>query len=234
MAPWKRGRKKPAIPVWIVENHPLAAERLREILRRSGRVKVSTHVCAGTGRTCLCEGPSVAVVDRDTLPQPLDESLQSLRLELPRAKTLVLGRTICCEEICRLLFLGAKGFVPYEEVEGRLDSAIRAVWGGHLWVSAEVLEEFTGQASKLSQTEARGGRLFTPAENRALGFLRLRLSNKEIASKMEISERTVKFHLGNIFTKLGVHDRYSIIEMLKTGKLSGLGDACREGRNGEG
>jgi DNA-binding NarL/FixJ family response regulator len=51
---------------------------------------------------------------------------------------------------------------------------------------------------------------------------------------MEISDRTVKFHLQNIFAKLGVHERYSIIEMLKTGELSGLGYAWSQGKDGEG
>jgi DNA-binding NarL/FixJ family response regulator len=124
--------------------------------------------------------------------------------------------------------------VPYGEVEGRLGAAIRAIRDGRLWVRAEILEEFAEQASKLSKTQRRGGRLFTTAEERALGFLRLRLSNKEIASKMEIGERTVKFHLQNIFTELGVHDRYSVIEMLKAGKLSGLGDAWRKAKDGQG
>jgi DNA-binding NarL/FixJ family response regulator len=101
-------------------------------------------------------------------------------------------------------------------------------------VNAEVLEEFTEQASKLSQTEGHGGRLFTPAEQRILGLLQLRLSNKEAAAKMGISERTVKFHVGNIFTKVGVHDRYSLLDILKAGKPGGHADAWRQGKDGEG
>jgi DNA-binding NarL/FixJ family response regulator len=217
--------KKSAAPVWIVENHPLAAQHLREILRRSGRPKILTWERGTTPRSRLWEQPSVVVVDRDTLSGPLEESLDAIRSELPKAKTLVLGRTVSCEDTCRLLLSGVKGVLPYEEVDGRLDAAIRSVSAGHLWVKTDVLEKFAEEAAGLSKGWRRERRLFTPAENRVLGLLQLGLSNKEIASRIGISERTVKFHLGNIFTKLSVRDRHSIIEMLRTGKLSGLGGA---------
>jgi DNA-binding NarL/FixJ family response regulator len=225
MAGRKGRHEKTAIPVGIVEEHPLAAQRLREILQASGRVRTFSLNRAGARDTGPSERASIVIVDRDTLPEPLGERLRSLRLEFPRAKTLLLARTISSEDLCHALLSGVKGFVPYEQVEDRLGMAIRAVWGGHLWVDTEVLEELAERASTLSQTEGQGRVVFTPAEERILGFLPLRLSNKEIASEIGVSERTVKFHLGNVFTKVGVRDRYSLIDMLRSGKLSGLGDA---------
>jgi DNA-binding NarL/FixJ family response regulator len=87
------------------------------------------------------------------------------------------------------------------------------------------LEEYAEAAAKLWEGERHGKRKFTPAEQGVLALLQIRLSNKEIAAKMEISERTVKFHLGNIFRKMDLHDRYSLIDMLRGGKLGALGDA---------
>jgi LuxR family maltose regulon positive regulatory protein len=45
------------------------------------------------------------------------------------------------------------------------------------------------------------------------------MSNKEIASILKISEGTVKFHLSNLFTKLGVHDRQSAVELIAADTL---------------
>jgi DNA-binding NarL/FixJ family response regulator len=75
---------------------------------------------------------------------------------------------------------------------------------------------------------------YTGTEERVLGPLRLRLSNKELASSLQISERTVKLHLGNIFNKVGGHDRYALMDMLKSGSLSGSGGAWGPAKGSEG
>jgi DNA-binding NarL/FixJ family response regulator len=59
--------------------------------------------------------------------------------------------------------------------------------------------------------------VFTPRVELVLGLLERRLGNKEIASALSISERTVRFHLANIFRKLGVHNRYSVAEVTRSG-----------------
>ncbi len=224
---WKRIRKRPAIRVSILENHPLAAARLRGILRHSGTSEVLIAGRDGKKPRSGTDRSLVVVIDRDTLVEPLDERLHSLQSEVPRAKALVIGRSVPCEEICRLLFSGARGFVPYPEVQRRLVSAIRAVSDGHLWVEPEALQEYTERAARLWADERHDECKFTPTERRVLGLLQLRLSNKEIAAKMEIGERTVKFHLGNIFSKAGIHDRYSLIDLFRTGGLDGLAVAGR-------
>jgi DNA-binding CsgD family transcriptional regulator len=96
-----------------------------------------------------------------------------------------------------------------------------------------MLERLLESASELCQ----GGRSpgsFTGAEQRVLGPLRLRLSNKELASSLQISERSVKLHLGNIFNKVGVHGRHALMDMLKSGNLSGSGDAWGPAKGSEG
>ena len=110
--------------------------------------------------------------------------------------------------------------MPYEEVDACLAKAIRVLREGHLWARAEVLEQLASQAVALATAGRRGPGELTRTESRAVSFLKLRLSNKEIASKMGIAERTVKFHLANVFRKLGVHDRYSLVDALKGRSLA--------------
>ena len=234
MAPRKGDREKGAIRLWIVESHPLAAGRLREILHRSRGI-LATGLEEGEHQPEGAYGRSpIALVDRDTLPGPLDECLRSLRSALPTARVLVLGRRASCEDTCALLFSGAKGFVAYEEVEGRLVAAVHAISEGHLWVRTEALQEFVQEAAKLSRREGHERAVFTAAEKHVLALLQRRLSNKEIASEMQISERTVKFHLGNIFIKAGVHDRYSVIDMAREGKLRELRHPWGDRKESEG
>jgi LuxR family maltose regulon positive regulatory protein len=54
---------------------------------------------------------------------------------------------------------------------------------------------------------------FTWRERRIIELVKRRLSNKEIAAIMNVSEGTIKFHLSNIFAKLGVRDRHHMIEV---------------------
>jgi DNA-binding NarL/FixJ family response regulator len=52
--------------------------------------------------------------------------------------------------------------------------------------------------------------MLTKRERTIVGLLKRRLGNKEIAAALKISEGTVKFHLSNVFRKLGVRDRRSV------------------------
>jgi DNA-binding NarL/FixJ family response regulator len=63
-----------------------------------------------------------------------------------------------------------------------------------------------------------GSQNFTQREKLVVDLLQHRLSNKEIGTVLKISERTVRFHLANIFSKLGVNDRYSVVDLARSRK----------------
>ena len=78
-----------------------------------------------------------------------------------------------------------------------------------------VFEEFLAYRGALQSEEdpVREGRgIFTPREKLVIGLLERRLGKKEISQILGISESTVKFHLSNIFRKLGARDRLSAAE----------------------
>jgi len=75
-----------------------------------------------------------------------------------------------------------------------------------------VLEQYTRFSAQLSRAKALKGSPLTRREKHILDLVQRRLSNKEISSILGIGESTVKFHLGNIFLKLGVRDRQAIQE----------------------
>ena len=54
---------------------------------------------------------------------------------------------------------------------------------------------------------------FTWRERRIIELVKRRLSNKEISAILNVSEGTIKFHLSNIFAKLGVRDRHAMIDV---------------------
>lgn len=198
--------------VCVVEYNPLAAAQLHRLLTANGNLQLIPYEDIRNHRHGRRTPPPIFILDRPTLPVALSRYLRTLRVSFPDARTIILDQPRPSEELCRLLFLGIQGFLPYEEVETRLASAIHAVAEGHLWVAEEVLEQYVRYANQMTRARARRGVALTRRERRILELIQRRLSNKEISSILEISEGTVKFHVGNIFAKLGVSDRQAAAE----------------------
>jgi DNA-binding CsgD family transcriptional regulator len=111
-------------------------------------------------------------------------------------------------EKIRLFTWGIDGFVELHKAWQReLPQAIRSILKGQLWVPPEVLLAFVKQAKALLDAQLLHGHFLTAREGEILQLLMRRLTNKEISSALDISERTVKFHVSNILGKLQLADR---------------------------
>jgi DNA-binding NarL/FixJ family response regulator len=204
--------------VWVLEGHPLAAQYLLRVLRRRGVLRIVSLDEARQHRVAMKKSPSVLVVDREALSSGVPASLQSLRTAFPDAKILIMGRPIGDEEILDLVLGGVRGFINYDNATDELSRAIDVVAAGHLWIKREVLDKLPNHRSKVLDPRNNKAPTLTSRERAILDMLQQRLSNKEIASKLAITERTVKFHLKNLFIKLGVHDRYSAVDLVRSNR----------------
>ena len=120
-----------------------------------------------------------------------------------------------CEEVeaFPLLQLGVKGLVCYSELDRDLSRAVRELAAGGFWVPRLVLSRF------VDTTLAAGRRPRLVSSNTDLSrrerevhdFLMENFSNKEIARRMNVGERTVKFHVSNLLGKHGVKRRADLI-----------------------
>lgn len=163
---------------------------------------------------------AVFVIDMEWKSNSLSNYLRSVKSVLPEARVLVLGKELFPDELCGLMFLGIDGFVAYADLKrDELLSAVRTVAQGRPWIDPDALGMFVAQSRKPGD-RARAHTLFMPGHKRVLtgrerlvlGLLERRLANKEISAALGISERTVKFHVTNILTKLGMRDRHSVAE----------------------
>jgi len=131
----------------------------------------------------------------------------------PSAILLVVAEKFTESSAFPLLRLGAKGLIRYSEVRTRLPRAIRTVAEGGYWVSRRLLSRFVDwiltrvRARRLPSAPAALSR----REREVLDALLENLANKEIATKLNISERTVKFHVSNVLAKFGVRRRADLI-----------------------
>ncbi|HXE74805.1 MAG TPA: response regulator transcription factor [Candidatus Xenobia bacterium] len=202
----------PPIPVCVVEHHPLATLYLEEILRRDpGLEIVSRSLLLDTAADSPRRGLHVFILDLSALPTALNKLLRFIHVRFRRAKVLLLGEPQSDDELCRLLFLGVQGFLPYSEVKENLVAAVRAVADDGYWLPAGVLEQFETTSSRLLRRKTDLD-VLSFRERRVVELVKRRLTNAEIASILNVSETTVTTYLTRIFGKLGVRDRQAILD----------------------
>lgn len=192
------------IAVCLVERSPLAASQLLQILETDQTLEV--HIRSeliANGHPDI----DVFVIDRGTLNSPLSVLLTKIEIENPEAKLVIIDEPISKEELCTLLSAGIHGFLAYHDIDAELLGVIHFVAAGRLTIPSEILEEYVIRLrAALAKKKQKQGML-TSREQTIADLATQRLSNKEIASMLRITESTVKFHLSNIFSKLGVRTR---------------------------
>jgi DNA-binding NarL/FixJ family response regulator len=158
---------------------------------------------------------AVYVVDAGHASPPATAALIVNIMETsPSARVIAVAEQFNVADSHNLLRLGAKGLLTYAEASGQLARALPQVAGGGFWVSRSTLSQFVESIL----TDVHRGRLkvatakeLSPREQEVLEPLLANLANKEIASRFNISERTVKFHVSNLLAKFNVRRRADLI-----------------------
>jgi DNA-binding NarL/FixJ family response regulator len=126
------------------------------------------------------------------------EAIAAIRREFPGARIIVLTTYDGDEDIYRSLQAGAQGYLLKDVFFEDLEEAIRKVHAGSRRIPSEVAERL---AERMSGSDLTGREL------EVLQQIVAGRSNKEIGTQLSISEATVKSHINNILSKLGVSDR---------------------------
>jgi DNA-binding NarL/FixJ family response regulator len=118
-------------------------------------------------------------------------------------------------EQLKLLYMGVRGIVTLSaNLEQELPKAVHSVASGRLWIRRDILNEYVRQNALLSAQLPVQAKRFTAREDQVVKFITRGFSNKQIASLLGTSERTVKFHVSNILQKAGVHNREALLRKL--------------------
>ncbi|HKO60791.1 MAG TPA: response regulator transcription factor [Pyrinomonadaceae bacterium] len=126
------------------------------------------------------------------------EAISTIRREFPDARLIVLTTYDGDEDIYRSLQAGARGYLLKDVFFEELEAAIRTVHAGSRHIPPTIAERLA---------ERVGGSDLTAREMEVLELIVSGQSNKEIGGSLNISEATVKSHINNILSKLGVTDR---------------------------
>lgn len=141
--------------------------------------------------------PDVVVLDLRLQGMSGVDTIRALSQEFGPVRILIYSNYSRGEEVYQAIKAGASGIVVKEMALDRLLEAIRTVHSGDQYIPPQI-------ASRI------GERLLaqlSPREMDVLQLLAKGLSNKEIAARLGLVVGTIKIHVANIFSKLGVSDR---------------------------
>lgn len=208
-----KSRKLP-LKVCVLSPHPFVLEEVERLLGRPGfrlQTRRLESALAPDLRRLAVPRAGVYVVDAHLSRPAIEAVVAGVLGRVPAARLVVLSERLSDASALALLHLGVKGLLTYAEARRQLPRAVRAVAGGGLWAPRALLSRFVDSVS----TRRRPGKLRSAAmsgrEQEVLDGLLANLSNKEIAARLNISERTVKFHVSNVLAKFGVERRQQLI-----------------------
>jgi len=208
---------KSSLKVCILSPHPMVLDEFHRLLQKSGFHIVARQLdsmLAPDLRSLDLPRASVYVVDAHAARQATGALLGNILDRFPTARLLVVGDRFKEGDSYTFLRQGVKGILNYSEAREQLPRAVPLVAAGGFWVPRTVLSRFVD--SILSSAQGRRLRGDSPAElsrreQEVLSGLLENLANKEVAERLHISERTVKFHVSNLLAKFGVRRRADLI-----------------------
>jgi DNA-binding NarL/FixJ family response regulator len=186
----------------------MVREGLKNLLELDGDIEVIAE--AVDGKDCLDKlevyRPDVLLLDINMPNMNGLEVLKELKNRKSKLKVLVLTVHNETEYLLKAVDIGINGYVLKDSESAELKKAIFAVNDGETYIQPSLIPALNQKRIERSVDEEKIEAL-TSRELEVLKLLAVGMYNKEVAEKLEISERTVKNHVSNIFKKLEVTDR---------------------------
>jgi DNA-binding NarL/FixJ family response regulator len=156
---------------------------------------------------------SVYVIEAHSHRQVTEAYVTGILARYPKGRVVVIAEKLSEANSFPLLRLGAKGLLKYSEVSMYLPRTLREVAVGGFWVPRALLSTFVDSTLEEARRPraAPAGVRMSKREQEVLELLMLNLANKEIGTRLHMSERTAKFHVSNLLAKYGVQRRADLI-----------------------
>jgi DNA-binding NarL/FixJ family response regulator len=198
--------------VLIVDDHALVREGLREILKTQDDMRVVGEAAdhATTLALVAAHQPDVVLLDIDIPGGEAATTVSEIRSLSPRSHVIVLTMYEGPQLVQRLLAAGIRGYLLKSIHWQELVVSIRAVCADSDRIVLGVSRESLKYVQQGTSSETLSDR-----EREVLDLVAQALSNAQIASRLHLTEATVKRHLRNIFVKLGAVSRLDAVNKAK-------------------
>ena len=210
------------ISIVLADDHPLLRQALRSVLDQQADFEVVAEVSDGDEVVKVTTElvPDVVIMDISMPKLNGLEATRQIKAKHPGVAILVLTIHGEAEHVLGLLEAGAAGYLTKSVFGDEVVQAIRAVAAGETVLSAASSHQILRRALRLMTKPSRldPNIKISARELQILKLAGTGMSNKEIALNLDLSLRTVKGYLADIFSKLGVASRTeAVIASLRAG-----------------
>ena len=197
-----------SIKVMLADDHVLMREGIRQLLEFDGMIEVIEE--ANDGIECLEKleksKPDVILLDINMPKKNGIEVLKEIRIKNLPVKVLILTVHNEVEYLIKAVDIGVDGYILKDSESAELKRAIVSIMNGENYIQPNLIPALNSKLVSRDKDKDKIDAL-TDREMEVLVCVANGMFNREIADKLNISERTVKNHVTNIFKKIDVADR---------------------------
>jgi len=192
------------VQVLIVDDHSVVRQGLRMFLSLDPEIEVVGEAANGAEGVLLARELRPQVVLMDLLMPVMDgvAATATIRREMPEVEVIALTSILEDSAVFGVMRAGATGYLLKDTEAEELSRAIKAAAAGQVYLSPQAAARLLREVRLPGSPET-----LTHRETEVLRLLAEGLANKEIARELGIGEKTVKTHVSNILSKLGVLSR---------------------------
>ncbi len=196
------------IKVMLADDHVLCREGIRQLLEYDGSIEVISEV--NDGESCLEElskvMPEVLLLDINMPKINGIDVLKEIKKKKYPVKVLMLTVHNEVEYLLKAFDLGVEGYMVKDSESSELKYAINCLVNGESYIQPSLIPILNNRLLVRNLDKEKLNTL-TKREKEMLIYITKGMFNKEIATELKISERTVKNHISNLFKKIDVNDR---------------------------
>jgi DNA-binding NarL/FixJ family response regulator len=203
--------------ILLVDDHVMFREGVAGLLRSQPWIKLVTIASTVSQAIDLVQTqkPDLILMDY-ILPDGTGlDAAQEILVQYPDIKIVFLSVHEDDDHLFAALRCGAIGYLPKSISFQELLAFLRGVERGEAALTRRMVTRVLKQFSNLEPNQSANFHKLTAREMDVLRELNIGMTNKKIAAKLGISEKTVKAHMGNIFKKLNIDNRLEAVDLAR-------------------
>ena len=205
----------PSYKIFIADDHEIFRQGLVSLIEKDQNLHITGQAKDGEDLLFQLKNVKCDVVVTDLSMPNMDgiAAIKTIRKKYPKIKILVLTMLKDHEHFKYAMANGASGYLLKDDAFDQLSMAIKLIMKGKQYVSSSVSALETDRFLRsLDEAEAPSSGILTKRERQVLELVAGGLANKNIASKLKISIRTVEAHRTNLTNKLGIKTTAGLVK----------------------
>jgi DNA-binding NarL/FixJ family response regulator len=206
--------------VFLLAQNRLLREALSRVLANKSDIVVvgSCAVSPNSLQEVVASAADILVLDSFTTSHAHLDFIREVRRNVPAIRLVMIGMSIDEQHFLQFIREGVMGYVVEDASALEVVAAVRTVATGGAACSPELcafLFRFAARQNQMPSFHARSRLGLTNREQQLVGLISQGLTNKEIASELQLAEHTVRNHIHRMLRKVGATHRLAVVDICR-------------------